>query len=196
MGSLDEGVAKRVEHAWPRAETILRVHILADAGEPPFCEPIPQAGRSRTRQRAGPSRRNPAQCCRHFGVLRGGVLAYAVECDYIARTPCRGIKLPEVPLPRSSAAHAEPGGCTRRRMGPDLVTMVYLGAVLGLRWGECAGLRVGDSISTATTRGRRATHRGNMASISSGNRRATPAVGRSRCPLRLVDTLADCSIPG
>jgi integrase len=27
--------------------------------------------------------------------------------------------------------------------GPHYGTMVYLGAVLGLRWGECAGLRVG-----------------------------------------------------
>jgi hypothetical protein len=28
-------------------------------------------------------------------------------------------------------------------VGADTSPMVYLGAVLGLRWGECAGLRVG-----------------------------------------------------
>ncbi|HWB88145.1 MAG TPA: site-specific integrase, partial [Acidimicrobiia bacterium] len=28
-------------------------------------------------------------------------------------------------------------------MGPQYGSMVYLGAVLGLRWGECAGIRVG-----------------------------------------------------
>lgn len=83
----------------------------------------------------------PRTVGRRYGVLRA-VMNYAVSRDYIARSPCRGIKLPEkqplerlLPTASEVAALAEAMG----RYGP----MAYLGVVLGMRWGEVAGLRVG-----------------------------------------------------
>ena len=84
----------------------------------------------------------PATVRRHYAVLRA-VLSHAVAIDMIGRSPCRAIKLPVVehfdrPLPDAEglARHA-------KSIGLDLAPMVYVAAVLGLRWGECAGLRIG-----------------------------------------------------
>ena len=46
------------------------------------------------------------------------------------------------------------------KLGPDLAPLVYLGAVLGLRWGECATLRVGASTSCARPSPSRSRSRG------------------------------------
>lgn len=71
------------------------------------------------------------------------MFSYAVQSDMLVRSPCRGIKLPRLD-PRS-----------RRLLTPDEVNalasataseyqpMVWLGAVVGLRFSEVAGLRVG-----------------------------------------------------
>jgi integrase len=78
---------------------------------------------------------------RQFDVLRA-VFMYAVATDALLRSPCRGVKLPEVEARN------------RRTLTPDDVSriaeatpvryrpMVWIGAVLGLRWGEVAGLQV------------------------------------------------------
>jgi integrase len=78
---------------------------------------------------------------RQFDVLRA-IFAYAVATDALLRSPCRGVKLPAVEPP------------DRRSLTPDDVlriadatparyrSMVWIGAVLGLRWGEVAGLQV------------------------------------------------------
>jgi integrase len=135
---LERDVAKR-SSTLGREETILRVHIL----------PTLSGRRLRTiRQPDVQALVNswvvvskPRTVRRHYGVLRA-VLAYAVECDYLGRTPCRGIRLPEVkPLDRPQLS-AEQVVALAEAMGADLGAMVYLGAILGLRWGECAGLRV------------------------------------------------------
>ena len=136
---LERDVAKR-SSTLGREETILRVHIL----------PTLAGRRLRTiRQPDVQALVNswtvlskPRTVRRHYGVLRA-VLAYAVECDYLARTPCRGVKLPEVaPLDRPQLTPGQVVALADA-MGTDLGPMVYLGAILGLRWGECAGLRVG-----------------------------------------------------
>jgi integrase len=76
-----------------------------------------------------------------YGVLRA-ILNAAVEADVVAVTPCRGVRLPNEPP------------AERRFLEPETVTslataidaryrpMIYLAAVLGLRWSEVAGLRV------------------------------------------------------
>jgi integrase len=78
---------------------------------------------------------------RRFDVVRA-VLRYAVDQEYLGRSPGRSVKLPVVeqvirrmPTPNELALVA-------REIGPDSACMVYLGAALGLRWGEVAGLRV------------------------------------------------------
>ena len=84
----------------------------------------------------------PKTVSRPYGVVRA-MFSYAVESDMLFRSPCRGIKLPRI----------EPR--TRRMLTPDEVgalatstteeyrAMVWLGAIVGLRFSEVAGLRVG-----------------------------------------------------
>lgn len=87
--------------------------------------------------------RSPRHVRRTYGVLRA-VLNFAVERDLLARTPCRRIKLPSVEP--TTAYVLSPDDLLRvaDELGPDLGPMVWLGALLGLRWSEAAGLRVGS----------------------------------------------------
>jgi integrase len=78
---------------------------------------------------------------RCYDVVRA-VFNYAVESDVIARSPCRGVKLPPA---ESKACHVVTGdelAALADQLGPKYGSMAYLGALLGLRWGEAAGLRV------------------------------------------------------
>ena len=80
---------------------------------------------------------------RTYDVLRA-VLNHAVDRDLLARTPCRRIRLPAV---EPAAAHVfSPDDliCLADALGPDHGPMVWLGALLGLRWSEVAGLHVGS----------------------------------------------------
>ncbi len=66
-----------------------------------------------------------------------------MDVDRLARTPCRGIHLPAVePI---TALVPDPVQLLELAdtIDPDYSAMIWLGAVLGLRWGEVAGLRVG-----------------------------------------------------
>jgi integrase len=79
----------------------------------------------------------------YYGVLRA-ILNAAVNADLLGRSPCRGVRLPpperrrairfltELELRRLAAATPDP-----------YRPMVYAAGVLGLRWSEVAGLRVG-----------------------------------------------------
>jgi integrase len=71
------------------------------------------------------------------------VLNAAVLDDRIARSPCRGIRLPAIQPTDRPVLTRDHLADLADATGPQYGTMVYLGAVLGLRWGECAGLRVG-----------------------------------------------------
>jgi integrase len=87
-------------------------------------------------------RHKPRTVRRAYGVARA-VFHFAVERDYIGRSPCRGIKLPEVEQVTRPVVIGEDLERLAEQLGPNYASMAYLGAVLGLRWGECAGLRVG-----------------------------------------------------
>lgn len=79
---------------------------------------------------------------RNYAVIRA-IFNAAVDADLIARTPCRSVKLPR-PDP---TAHRILDPAELRRLAEavpiDYRAMVYLAGVLGLRFGECAGLRIG-----------------------------------------------------
>lgn len=78
---------------------------------------------------------------RHYACLRG-IFTHAEDCDLILRSPCRSIRLPSVSQRQAeilNASQLQQLAGTMGAYGP----MVYL-AALGLRWGEIAGLRVGD----------------------------------------------------
>ncbi len=79
---------------------------------------------------------------RTYDVLRA-ILAYAVENDLIARTPCRGINLPRVIDRTRRLIAADEVAALAGAVGTEYACAVYLAAVLGLRWSEVAGLKVG-----------------------------------------------------
>ncbi len=83
----------------------------------------------------------PRTVRRQYDVVRA-VFSYAVATDRIGRTPCRSINLPQAPtLSRPGLTPADISRLaaeTSEAMRP----MVWLGGVLGLRWGEVAGLQV------------------------------------------------------
>lgn len=87
--------------------------------------------------------RAPRTVLREYAVLRA-ILNYAARLDMVARSPCRGINLPEVsPLRRHIVTAAELARLADAMGGiGGLGPMAYLGTVDGLRWGEVAGLRV------------------------------------------------------
>jgi len=85
----------------------------------------------------------PATVRTNYGVLRA-ILNAAVAADLIARTPCRGVKLPPAdpaPIRFLSAAELQ---CLAEATSADYRPAIYLAGVLGLRWSEVAGLRVGN----------------------------------------------------
>jgi integrase len=71
------------------------------------------------------------------------ILNYASLSDIIVRVPTRGVKLPQVRKLDRPLPSPERIAQLAAALEPDFGAFVYLGAVLGLRWGECAGLRVG-----------------------------------------------------
>ena len=78
---------------------------------------------------------------RQFDVLRA-IFAYAVAIDALLRSPCRGVKLPA--LEARNRLALTPADVSRiADATPEMYRpMVWIGAVLGLRWGEAAGLQV------------------------------------------------------
>ncbi|MGH8923573.1 MAG: tyrosine-type recombinase/integrase [Acidimicrobiia bacterium] len=131
--------AKR-DSTWARDESALRVHVYPEFGARTIGSLTPNDIRSLVFEwSAGMS---PRSVRRTYGALRAA-LNYAVEVDRLARSPCRGIHLPTVeparvtvPAPMQLIELAD-------TIDPSYSAMVWLGAVVGLRWGEVAGLRVG-----------------------------------------------------
>jgi integrase len=124
-----------------RDESIVRNHLLPAIGDRPLGSLTPRDVQnlvtSWSRQAA------PRSVRRQYGVLTA-ILNQAVESDLISRTPARGVRLPR--LTETRKPHVVSAGelaTLADALGPRYSAMAYLGAVLGLRWGECAALRVG-----------------------------------------------------
>nr|MDP9336815.1 site-specific integrase [Actinomycetota bacterium] len=84
----------------------------------------------------------PATVRTNYGVLRA-VMNAAVDDSRIARSPCRRIALPRSgDTPRHALEPAELHRLAAA-MPREYRAIVYVGGVLGLRWSEIAGLRVG-----------------------------------------------------
>lgn len=85
----------------------------------------------------------PRSVRRVYGTLRA-VLNYAVENDWLGRTPCRGIQIPAVTRNSGETVSPEDIATIAEELGPRFGAMAWIGVVTGLRWGEVAGLRVSD----------------------------------------------------
>ncbi len=123
-----------------RDASALRVHVLPSLGHRRIGSLTP--GDVRALVADWSTRMAPRTVRRTYGALRA-VVNYAVQSDLIGRSPCRGIKLPAIEPARVSIL--EPTDLVRlaHSIAGEFAPMVWLGAVLGLRWGEVAGLRVG-----------------------------------------------------
>lgn len=141
-----------------RDRTTLFTHILPTFGAVPISQISPvQVQRLVTRwsQSLG-----PRTVVRQYAVLRA-IFTYALDTDRIGRSPCRRINLPEPRPTLHLLAAPEQLHELAEQIDERSRPMVYLGAVLGLRWGEAAGLRVGDidfeartiTVATQRTRG-------------------------------------------
>jgi len=81
----------------------------------------------------------PSTIGRQYSCLRA-LLSWAEASEYIVRTPCRDIRLPRTRLVDRPALTAKQLTALGKALGPDQATMMWLGAVMGLRWAEAAGM--------------------------------------------------------
>jgi integrase len=123
-----------------RDRSILRTHVMPRLKS--------KAGRSITRAdiqrlvRSWSTTHAPSSVGRMYSCLRA-VFSYAVAAEIIAKTPCREIRLPRVDLVDRPSLTPEQLAALADELGDDQAVMMWLGAVLGLRWAECAGLTFG-----------------------------------------------------
>jgi integrase len=83
----------------------------------------------------------PATVARQFSCVRA-VFSWAVSADMIVTTPCRGIKLPQVPRYRHAKVSSEELQRLANELGPTEAVLMWTGVATGLRWSEVAGLQV------------------------------------------------------
>ncbi len=156
---LQRNPAKR-QSGLAREESILRNHIYPRLETRPLGSLTPADVQDLVR--VWSEKLSPRSVKRQYGVLTA-ILNFAVASDVIVRSPARGVRLPTVtarPRPVLSASELSALAQALESLGGSGL-MVYMGAVLGLRWGECAGLRVKHfnslertvTISTQRTRG-------------------------------------------
>ena len=129
------------ESTLARDEVALRLHILPTFGKRRLDSITPVEIQNLVNGWC--KTQNPATVRRSYDVVRA-VCNYAVTIDLLLRTPCRGVRLPEViarKRPTVTPTHIEQ---IASAMPQQYALMPWLGAVLGFRWGEVAGLRVGS----------------------------------------------------
>jgi integrase len=140
-------------------EVMVRVHLLPSIGDRrigSISPPDVQELVNEWSQRAA-----PRTVRRRYGVLKA-VMSYAVEADWLARSPCRRVKLP--PLSDKKRQLLEPNevAALAASTTEEYRPIVWVGALLGLRWSEVAALRVRSidilgrrvTVSEAVTRDR------------------------------------------
>jgi integrase len=124
-----------------RDDAILRIHILPTLGTRRLREVTPPDVQELVNEWV--QKNAPRTVDRQYDVLRA-LFNYAVRSDWITRSPCRDIKLPSVIVTRRRALSVEDVVALAEAIDPRYEAMVWLGAVLGLRWAEGAGLTVGS----------------------------------------------------
>lgn len=139
-------VAERWQHSNPtkrpstraRDDVTLRRHLLPALGDTPIGQITPAD--VRTLVTAWLTERKPSSVSRDYRTL-AAICRFAVDQDLIVRSPCRGIKLPTGARRPVHVVDAAELARLAKAMG-EYGPMAYVAAVLGLRWGEVAGLKV------------------------------------------------------
>lgn len=132
-----------------RDESVLRLHILDTVGARALNEITTVDVQNLVNVWC--ERSKPRTVDRHYDVLRS-IFNYAVECDYLVRSPCRGIKLPLAQPFRRDVVDADGLARLIAELPAEHAPIVLVAVILGLRWGECAGLRVRPSRPPAAHR--------------------------------------------
>lgn len=125
---------------WANDESSLRVHILPVLGEVPIARVKPPHIHAMVAKWS--VKAAPRTVRRRYATLRA-MFVFAVNCEWISRSPCRAVKLPKITTTRRHTLNAEDVAAVAEAMKPYFRPMVWIGAVLGLRWSEVAGIRVG-----------------------------------------------------
>ena len=123
-----------------RDESVVRIHLLPALAKRQLVSIAPSDVQRLVN--AWTEASSPRTVRRQYDVLRA-IFSAAVDDDRLLRSPCRNIKLPKVEQQNRQVISAAELAELAERIGADWAPMVHLGAVLGMRWGECAGLRVG-----------------------------------------------------
>jgi len=84
----------------------------------------------------------PKTVDRTYGTLRAA-FTFAVKAGLIGRSPCHDVNLPKVTRRARRVVSPDDVVSLADAMDPRYSPMVWVGALLGLRWGDVAGLRVG-----------------------------------------------------
>jgi integrase len=85
----------------------------------------------------------PSTLVRMYSTV-SAIFNYAEAAELIVRSPCRQIRLPTVPIVERPTLTVDELERLADALGPDWAPMLWIGVVLGLRWGEVAGLTVGS----------------------------------------------------
>ncbi len=136
---LESNPAKR-ESALARDEIVVRCHLLPALGDRTIGSVRPADVQQLIRQWIEADHQ-PRTVRRQFGVLRA-IFNFAVADDLLAKSPCRNTKLPAVEVQMRKLPQPDELELLASELGTQ-ATFMWIGAVLGLRWGEVAGLRVG-----------------------------------------------------
>jgi len=123
-----------------RDRTVARAHLVPALGPTPLANITPLHVRRLVETMA--TKLAPATVRTNYGVLRA-ILNAAVSADLIVRSPCRGIQLPAERRGEIRFLSPEELGRLAEALPIEYRPMVYVAGVLGLRWSEVAGLRVG-----------------------------------------------------
>ncbi len=123
-----------------RDESVLRNHILPALGNAKLGSVTPRDVQNLVN--AWSTSNAPNTVRRQFDVLRA-IFSAAVELELIGRSPCRAVRLPSRQEPKRPMPTAVHLARLAQAIGPEWEAMIWLASVLGLRWGECAGLRLG-----------------------------------------------------
>jgi integrase len=121
-----------------RDETVIRVHINPVLGASPIgsvAQPDVQGLVNTWVKTAA-----PRTVKRQYGVLRA-VFSYAVNADFLSKSPCRDINLPEITPLRRKMPTPDQLAALAAELGP-YAPMLWTAVLTGARWGEVAGLRV------------------------------------------------------
>lgn len=123
-----------------RDEAIIRLHVLPALGTKRLSNVTPADIQHLVDTWTTSS---PSTVSRQYSTMRA-MFSYAVDSDWLARSPCRGVRLPRVELVDRPEVDGEMLSSVARALGAAWEPFVWLGALGGLRWAEVAGLRVCD----------------------------------------------------